>query len=102
MNAGHLKICICRSHKLEPKWYRLELVRQPGIPPVICFDLDVSRLQTFITDVDPEINPPANPGAEIGERGAEIVMATSICLYLFSTTISGHPFPTRVSTHPPS
>ena len=72
-----------------------------GIPPVICFELDLSNLQIIITDVDAAINPPANPGAEIGERGAEIVMATSICLYLFSTTISGHPLPNS-GVYPPA
>ena len=35
------------------------------------------------------INPPAYPGAEIEEGGAEIVMATIFGFYLFSTTIIG-------------
>ena len=53
-----------------------------GIPPVICFELDLSNLQIIITDVDAAINPPTNPGAEIGEGEPKLLWPQFLDLFV--------------------
>ena len=48
------------------------------------------------------IDPPAYPGAEIEEGGAEIVMATILEFYLFSTHFCFDLFLTTISSPPPN
>ena len=73
--------------------------------PVVCFvkleqevfEVRNSNLHNWMRYL---ARPP--PRAEIGEGGAEIVMATIFNFICFLQQFQGPPFPTRVSTHPPS
>ena len=53
-------------------------------------------IKTFITDVDATINPPTNPGTEIGEGEPKLLWPHLLVLFVFYNKYLEREFPINV------